>query len=191
MIMMQHPSLVINSHDVPWPTYKMWRTINAPVGITAAVAVQHIVDANRMALAATGKSLQNIVINCHGANEGGALYIGGEENDRRRGGGIRLSTVIAFSVLKPLNVGTIWLVACQAAIAPLGKQLCQGLATTAGAQVVAADEDQEVGIWGGWRILTSVRDGIIDEFEGTVYSFTVRRAPTMIDPHEAIFTIME
>ncbi len=191
MIMMQDPSLVINAHDVPWPKYKMWKTIDAPAGMSAAAAAQHIVDTNRIALQYSKSSLRNVIINCHGAEDGGGIYIGGEEHDMRKGAGIRLSTIGAFSVLKSLNIGTLWLVACQAAVAPFGKHLCQELATVSGCQVVASDEDQAVGLWGGWRILTSFRPGIIDEFEGTVYSFTVKRPMKVIDPHEDIFTIKE
>jgi hypothetical protein len=117
MIMMQQPSISINSHDVPGPHYKMWKTVSASEGITASEVVLTIVSANTAALAARKSPLRNIIINCHGRP--GKLSIGGSGKP-----GIEKSNVALFGVLKPLNVGTIWLVACRAALGPDGQSLC-------------------------------------------------------------------
>lgn len=185
MIKMQDPSLAINSHDVPGPNYKMWRTLNSPKGMTAEEAVHFIIRVNRLALEFEGTQVQNVVINCHGLDGGGRLYVGGLGYI-----GIDIDTVGSFSLLKGRNLGTIWLVACQAAAGADGKQLCQALATNSGCQVVASDDDQDTGIWGSFRIVTAA-DGLIDEFEGTVFSFAPMGGIRAIDPHEAIYTILE
>ena len=187
MLLLQSPSMVINAHDAPWPRYRMWATVNAKPGTTPEDVVNQIIGVNRLALAMAGRRLANVVINCHGADGGGALYVGGEDHPEVR---LNMDRVGVFSRLKPHNIGTLWLVACQAAAGYLGKQLCQATATLGGLQVVAADEDQDTGVWGGWRVATG-RSGLIDEFEGTVWRFTVVGKASPIDPHEAIYTILE
>jgi hypothetical protein len=189
MIMLQSPSLVINSCDAPWPRYRMWETVNGDEGMMPDAVVREIIRVNRLALEHERSPLANVVINCHGAdNGGGALYTGGVDYPSAR---INVSRVNEFSLLKKRNIGTIWLVACQAAADNLGKQLCQALAVACGSQVVAGDEDQDTGIWGGFRIVQGGGRGQIDEFEGTVYSFLPNGTMREIDPHEDIFTIME
>lgn len=188
MLMLKSPSLVINSCDVPPPRYRMWETVNASRGMNAGAAVNEIVRVNRLALEYEQTHLLNVVINCHGADGGGALYIGGEDDPGSR---INISSVNAFSVLKGRNIGTIWLVACQAAQGNGGKQLCQALAVASGSEVVAADEDQDTGVWGAFRIIQGGGRGQIDEFEGTVYSFRPNGTMGEIDPHEDIYTILD
>jgi hypothetical protein len=188
MLMMESPSIVFNAHDAPGPIYRMWKTVNAPKGYTAHQCVQAIVAANSEAVNVMGAPLKNIIVNCHGADGGGALYIGGAEDRSNR---INADSVGAFTALKSLNLGTIWLVACEAATGPLGKALCQSMTTFSGCQVVAADENQSTGVWGSWRLITTARHNQIDEFEGAVFSFTVRGGMRKIDPHDAIYTIME
>ncbi|WP_413987954.1 DUF4347 domain-containing protein [Labrys okinawensis] len=183
MIMMQQPSLAINSDDVPGPKYIMWRTRDAPRGSTAIWTANQIVVDNEAALSFKKSQLLNVIINCHG--EPGALLVGGDGPD---GGRITKDNVGHFSILKGLNIGTIWLVACNAAKGTSGKQLCQQLATVSGCQVVAADDYQDVGVWGTIRLLTSIH-GQIDEFEGNVYSFTPVGGARIIDPEEDIYTI--
>jgi hypothetical protein len=163
----------------------MWRTIDAAPGMTAQSMVGEILRANQIALDAQHSQLINIVINCHGMEGGGKLLIGGKGSP-----GIDIKTVGEFASLKNRNIGTIWLVACQAAAGVSGKMLCQVLATISGCQVVAADTDQDVGVWGGYRIIAGSA-GIIDEFEGTVYSFTPKGLWNVIDPHTDVFTTLE
>jgi hypothetical protein len=116
-----------------------------------------------------------------------ALAIGGLGTG---GGKINSTNVGAFATLKPLNIGTIWLVACKMARYDASKTLCKLLATMSGSQVVAADEDQETGVWGTYRLLCGLH-GQIDEFEGNVYSFTPDGGMRIIDPHGDIYTIKE
>ncbi len=188
MLMLKSPSLAINSHDAPWPRFRMWETVDAARGMNAPEAVNQIIRVNRLALEYEQTQLLNVVINCHGADYGGALYIGGEDSPGDR---INISAVNAFALLKKRNIGTIWLVACQAAYGNMGKQLCQSLAVTSGCQVVASDEDQDTGVWGGARILQAGGRGQIDEFEGDVYAFRADGSSGKIDPHEDIYTILE
>lgn len=186
MIMMESPSLAINSHDVPGPNYRMWETVNAAAGLTVAGLIGHIVHAHNLAVELERKGLANVVINCHGLDKGGALYIGGENHPP-----LDRSNVGQLAALKGAIPGTLWLVACQAANGPAGKQLCQLMATTIGCQVVAGEDDQDVGIWGSFRIIQGGGRGQIDEYEGTVWAFTVVGGPRRINPHRDILTIKE
>jgi hypothetical protein len=188
MIMLQSPSLAINSCDAPWPRYRMWETVNGDEGMTPDAVVREIIRVNRLALEYEQSPLANVVINCHGAEGGGALYTGGVDDLAAR---INISRVNEFALLKKRNIGTIWLVACQAAQGNLGMQLCQALSVASGSQVVAGDEDQDTGVWGAFRIIQGGGRGQIDEFEGTVYSFLPNGTSRKIDPHEDIFTIKE
>jgi hypothetical protein len=190
MLMLQSPSLVINSHDVPWPRYRMWETVDARPGMNTEGAVMEIIRVNRLALEYERSPLRNVVINCHGADDGGALYIGGEDEEYWPSR-INDDRVQPFSLLKTRNIGTIWLVACKAAYRYPGKKLCQAIATLSGCLVVAADEDQDVGFWGGFRIIQGGGRGQIDEFEGNVYSFAPNGQMRQIDPHADIYTILE
>lgn len=184
MIKMESPSFAFNSVDVPSPHYRMWESMTGHEGMSAAMLVDKILRVNMLAWEFKRKPLQNIIINSHGLDGGGRISIGGEGRL-----GIDLERASEFLRLKPKNLGTIWLVACQAAAGPAGKQLCQAIATNSGCQVVASDEDQDTGIWGTWRLITSLNN--IDEFEGTVYSFTPVGGMKIIDPHDDIFTILE
>lgn len=183
MIKMKSPSLVVNSNDVPGPNYKMWETVNAMEGMSASQLLGEIIRVNRAALELESSQLLNVVINCHGGP--GALYVGGLNSPP-----VDMGNVGVFGWLRHRNLGTIWLVACNAARGTEGKQFCQALSQLSGCQVVAADETQDVGVWGSIRIVSG-RSGLIDEFEGTVYSFTVAGGMRAIDPHEAIYTILE
>jgi hypothetical protein len=75
MIKMQSPSFCFNSGDVGTPLYDMWQTLDAPVGIEPSQVAASIWSANQAALGVFGKSLQNVVINCHGNKVG--LLTGG------------------------------------------------------------------------------------------------------------------
>jgi hypothetical protein len=186
MIMMKSPSLAINSCDVPGLKYKMWRTIDAKPGMTANVLVHEIVAANDIALKLQHSPLLNVVINCH-ADHVGRLAIGGEGKTVPH---LDILSVGVFGLLAGRNIGTIWLVACGAADGDKGRVFCKTLALVSGCQVVASDEDQEVGYWDSYRLFVGLHNQI-DEFEGRVYSFTPRGPVTVIDPHEDIFTTLE
>ncbi len=113
--MMEQPSLVINSDDVPGPKYIMWQTKNVPRGVDAGWTVSQIQASNRDAL-------PNAV---HVERLPGCCG--------RRGTGSRI----------------------------LGRVSLAGL------------------------------HGQIDEFEGTVYRFTVVGGMQVIDPHKDVYTIKE
>jgi hypothetical protein len=184
MIMMKSPSLVLNSHDVPWPKYRMWETVNLEKGATDETVVNHIIRVNRLALEHEQTQLLNVVINCHGAP--GQLSVGGDGFKS-----LDKNNLGRFGLLAKRNIGTLWLVACNAAAEPEGKHFCQMLAHVSKCLVVAADKSQSVGVWGGLRILQGGGGGQIDEYEGNVFSFAPMGMMGVIDPHEDVPTTLE
>jgi len=188
MILMEDPSFAFNSVDVPRPKYTMWISKYGFGGMTVLDLVSQIDGANRSAWEQKQSNLLNIVINCHGLDGGGKLSIGGKGQP-----GLDITNVHLFSILKSSRhaTGTIWLVACQAAQGSAGKALCSGLAMGSGYQVVAAEPDQDVGVWGAYRLVAQWFSNQIDEFEGTVYGFYSRGGWRIIDPHSDIPTIKD
>ena len=187
MLLLKRPNLVVNSHDVPGPKYTMWATVNAMRGMTASDLLNEIVRWNRAAREQEETQLLNVVINCHGREDGG-LAIGGKGS----GAFVDSQNVNIFSVLKKRNLGTIWLVACQAAAGVQGKRFCQLLATNTGCRVIASDEDQWVEAWGAWRLgVVPGSRNQIDEYEGKVFCFWADGTSGEIDPHEDIDTILD
>lgn len=184
MIRMEQPSFCFNSHDVGEPHYKMWRTIVGSEGMTAAELAGAILAAHVTAMRETGCGLKNIIINTHGYS--GGLWIGGLFRTQ-----VNKRELAAFGILKPWNVGTIWIVSCAAAKDGLGQNFCQSLANVAGAQVISSDADQVVTNWQGIKLFLACRWNI-DDFEGTVYSFTpaggMRKG---IDPIRDVWTVRE
>jgi hypothetical protein len=182
MIMMEQPSLCVSAHDTVGPDYKMWMNITVPEGTSPATVAHQIAAANFAALATAKSPLRNIIFNTHGRV--GKISIGGKGQT-----GIDSTTVGAFGILRPLNVGTIWVVSCHAAEGSEGQALCQTLARVAGTQVIAAEGSQEVGTYATYRLWFGL-DGQIDDFEGTVYSFTpMGHVSKGIDPEEVVWTI--
>jgi len=49
MILMQEPTFVFNSVDVPGPTYRMWHTEDGDKGTTVAELASEIAEATRRA----------------------------------------------------------------------------------------------------------------------------------------------
>lgn len=185
MIKMKSPSLVINSHDAPFPKYKMWETINADEGMNVTMLVNEIIRVYRVTLEDEDSGLSNIIINCHGS--GGVLSIGGKG---RYNDALTIQNVPYFSLLKKRRIGTIWLVACEAAKGSWGKELCLALAFHTSSLVVASDESQDTGLWGGYRVFTAPLTHHIDEFEGTVFGFYPSGSVSVIDPHD-VQTILD
>jgi len=162
----------------------MWRTIVGPEGMTPSQLVGEIVTTNLTALKSTGSSLRNIIINTHGF--AGGLRIGGLTK-----AAMYKEDLGVFGMLKPFNVGTIWLVGCHSAKSETGQSFCQTLANIAGTQVIASDADQVVSNWQGVQLFLAFRWNI-DDFEGTVYSFTPAGGMTKgIDPEEFVWTVQE
>lgn len=177
MIFMKQPSLVINSHDVPGPTYKMFETWKAPKGVTAIDVVNKIYDASINAYLKKGSSLQNVIINSHGYP--GGLSVGG------RGNTIKVGDLTTFAILRRYadsghTVGTIWIVACNAAKGSDGKTFCSMLAMMSGCKVVAADKSQYVEFFGSGLVKFGLG---IDEYEGNVFLFYPTGAYELCDPH--------
>ena len=156
--------------------------------------VGEIVAANSAAVQTFGKTrgLQNIILNCHGYP--GGLWIGGiaDPTDNPHSHSLQKEDLTTFGVLKPLNVGTIWIVSCDIAGGEKGQNFCQTLANVAGTQVIVSDESQEVTNWQGVQLALVWMYNNIDDYEGTVYSFTpaggMRKG---IDPERDVWTVKE
>jgi hypothetical protein len=180
MIMMQQPCVVFNSHDVGrlyGNLYRMMHTVHLRQGATAMEVAGRI-----KSLQSYPGYLRNIIFNCHGHH--GKVSIGGVGNI-----GIQIPTVGAFSVLNSLNLGTIWLASCDAAEGADGKLMCQLLAQHAGTQVIASDADQAPSPWEVVRLETTAFNQI-DDFRGTIYSFTPAGGMRIIrNPSDSVWTI--
>ena len=141
-----------------------------------------------LSLATFGCSLRNIILNCHGFSAG--LHIGGvAHSDDAPGGpkklGMYASDLAVFHGLKPLNIGTIWLVSCNIA---RGQNFCRTLANVTGTQVVASDGPQELTTWQAIKLVAAMRFNI-DDYEGSVFAFTPDGAMRKIDPEKDIWTV--
>jgi hypothetical protein len=181
MITMKEPSFCFNSCDVGDPHYEMWRTMVGPIGMTPSQLAGKIAEVNRTALGSWGSPLVNVIINAHGYF--GGIHIAGLEKLSKQIPMDKYALGV-FGVLKPLGITTIWLISCAAARGETGKDFCATLAKVAGAEVIAADECQIVTTWQGIRLFISSRSNI-DDFEGTVYSFTPEgHVVKGIDPEE-------
>jgi hypothetical protein len=176
MIMMEQPSISLNSADVPGPHYSMWKTVTVEKNVSVSDLVSSIKHFDNQAF----ETLRNVVLNCHGTCGGGFLSLGQ---------GIDNTNVSLFKALKPHNLGTIWVIACQAAMGADGRSLCSSLAKNAGTVVIAGDSNQKVGAFDSYRYYLG-RSGQIDDYEGTVYAFwpdgTISRD---VDPEEVVYTI--
>lgn len=176
-IRMAQPSLLLNSYafqDFGTCGMHMETTWNCPRNATPSNLVSWIIDAWRKT---PNGHLHNVVLNFHG--KPGRVYVG--ESQPESGFGTtsfretqyNLMTAkdsTLFSRLYHMSIGTIWFHSCALAGDVSGQWLCRGIAMAAGCNVVAAAEDQEE-YWGplGWLLL---KDGTIDDYEGTVYLWT-------------------
>lgn len=191
MIKLESPSFCFSSCDVGL-SYKMWKNRVGRKGMTPGQLAGAIVSASLVALKTWSKGLQNIILNCHGYP--GGLWVGGlwDVDDNPSTFALTNGNVAAFGMLKPWNLGTIWIVSCDVAKGDRGQAFCQALAKTAGTQVIASDTDQEIttsqGLQLGLLWMQCFQD-YIDDYEGTVYSFTpvgvVRKG---IDPEQEVWT---
>lgn len=182
-IVMDQPSMSLNSVDVPGPHYKMWKTMSMAEGISPFQVVNTIASTH-FALQSQGSALINTVINCHGYEGGYGLSTGGHGKP-----GITIQNVGLFGLLKPLNVGPIWLVACQAARGATGIAFCQKLAVAAGTVVMAGEDDQDLGLRQSYMYYVGPH-GSIDEYEGIVYLFYPNGTHIKdIDPEDALWTV--
>lgn len=177
MIMMRQPSVSLNSHDVPGPAYSMWRTLGLPERTSPGQVAHYIRSVCGAAVTEEGTGLYNVIINCHGGS--GLLLTGGKGNQS-----INSATLGVFGSLKGLRIGTIWLVACEAAKGSDGIAFCSMLAKVTSCLVIASDEEQEVGAYGTYRLVAG-RRGQIDDYEGSVYAFyPAGTVGIEIDPEE-------
>lgn len=176
MIRMQSPSISLNSVDVPGPHYKMWKTVTVEKSMAVSDLVSSIKHYDNQAF----ETLRNIVLNCHGTCGGGNLALGQ---------GIDNTNVSLFKALKPHNLGTIWVIACQAAMGVDGRSLCSNLAKSAGTVVIAGDSNQKVGAYDSLRYYVGPA-GQIDDYEGTVYAFWPDGSITKnVDPEDVVWTV--
>jgi hypothetical protein len=182
MIKLKSPSFCFNSCDVGPPFFHLWKNLDGPEGITPSRVAAEIWSANAAALNVLGSSLKNIVINCHGY-PGGLRTGGGSKH------GFYKSELGVLGILKPFNVGTIWLVSCDVAAEDIGRDFCLRMAQVTGALVIASDSGQQATFWQGVEI-SLTPSGLITDYDGTVYSFSpegiVRKG---IDPIKDVETV--
>jgi hypothetical protein len=161
MISIRQPGLALHSCDVPGFRYRMQTTWNMPAGAQPTNVTFWISSATDRS---PDLELANVVINCHGSE--GQLFVGGLSSPP-----IMLKDVGVFNLLRNKDIGTIWLVSCNAASGTAGQRFCSQLAVTTGCDVVAGDEPQCVEnrySAGG----TTTLFGTIDDFEGTAWLFS-------------------
>jgi hypothetical protein len=161
-ISIPQPSMVLNSHDVPGASYRMWNTWNVPANDNP----QHIMEwCATVASGATDGYLRVLVINCHGWYSGGTGGYG-----LSLGTGIRRADTGRFAALRG-KVANIWITACGTARISNpgtagdgdGNLFCQEIARAANTYVVAATTHQVGDLWIG--------DNEIDDFEGLVLRY--------------------
>jgi hypothetical protein len=141
----------------------MWKTIDGTEGTTVNQLVSLILAAQLEAMRNQGSSLLNIIINTHGF--AGGLKIGGLTKKATY-----VDDLAPFALLKPHNVGPIWLVSCSAAADTTGQAFCQKLAKVAGTRVIGATDCQGQDLWQGVQLFMADHWNI-DDFEGTVWMF--------------------
>ena len=134
MIKLKQPSLVLHSCDVPGYKYQMWQSWTMPKGATPKDVIYWIIYARNHT---PELRLHNVIINCHGHD--GKLYVGGDGQPT-----INNYNVGLFSELKNIDLGAIWLVACEVSNTVIGKDFGERMAQLAGCSVVAADAIQYV-----------------------------------------------
>jgi hypothetical protein len=86
--------------------------------------------------------------------------------------GIYKSELGVFGILKPFNIGTVWLVSCDVAAEESGQSFCQEFAKMVGALVSASDSGQEATLGQALEISLASTTEAINVFDGTVYSFS-------------------
>jgi hypothetical protein len=160
---MEQPSFCFHACDVGGLHYEMWRTIDGIEGTTVNQLVSLILAAQLEAMRTQGSSLLNIIINTHGF--AGGLRIGGLTKKA-----VLADDLTPFALLKPHNVGPIWLVSCSAAADTTGQAFCQKLAKVAGTRVIGATDCQGQDLWQGVQLFMADHWNI-DDFEGTVWMF--------------------
>ncbi len=163
MFNLGHPSMALNSHDVPPPDYKMYNSYKVPADHTPS----HILGWTAKVAGGVNRGLRCLVVNCHGGP--GKLYIGT---------GITSADTTSFKVLNGL-VNTIFLVACEvggvsgqnekmcSSTGFNGQRFCSEIAKNSGAVVFCSSSLQSTG---GYSLI-GLTDGCIDEFEGAIYQY--------------------
>jgi hypothetical protein len=161
MIRIEQPALALHSHDVPGYKYKMEYTVKLPKDAKIVNIVTTILLHTKIA---SGNFLKNVVINCHGSP--GHLHIG--EGNTINSHNVGLMKMLRIGGQK---IGTIWIVACEAAgypksIVQIGAYFCAEMARAAGCYVVASNQLQYVnpGFY-----LRFCPPNCIDNYEGMVY----------------------
>jgi hypothetical protein len=158
------------------PHYRMWKTVVGEENMTPKQLADQIFKANAEAVK-EWRELQNIVLNVHGYT--GGLWIGGTN----RTPGIMYSEehTALFSILKPLNIGPIWILSCGAAKDDKGKNFCKAFAKAAGTRVLASDATQMVTASQRLKLALTWDANNIDEFEGTLYAFNAVGTMRVVD----------
>ena len=154
-------AMVLNSHDVPPPWYKMTNTRHVAKDVTPRDLLDNVASVLKDLKAKFGMAT-TLIINCHGSSAPPGLCIGT---------GITKPDVVHFQRIAPY-VNDIIIVACQAARADAkqkfdGVALMSLIAKTANATVTAGMEIQS----GSATDPDWMPAGYIDDWEGPVMSF--------------------
>ena len=157
MFEIPQPSMVLNSHDVPPPDYKMWNSYK----VAEDTSPEHMIGWTATVAKGARGGLRCLIINSHAVP--GEIQIGT---------GITLDDAPVFRSLKGL-VNTIFIVACEVAQTGSGGRLdgnlmCGAIAKAAGATVFCSTALQSTYIFAAFGIA----DGLIDEYEGTILKYS-------------------
>lgn len=157
----QFPHMVLNSHDVPLPDYRMWNSWKVAANITAAhmfLQIKNIADN------APGKQLGCVVFNSHGSP--GKIWIGKGISGADHG---------HFDKIKG-KVREIWIIACNVAyVGSASGGFCQLLADRTGAVVTSSTRTQFVEE-------SSLGYGEVDFYEGQTFIFRPGMEPYQAQP---------
>src|SRR5262245_9384023 len=163
MIGVPYPHMVLNSHNVPAPDYKMYNSWKVEKGTSVEAMISNIAAVARHA---PGGRLSTLIFNSHG--EPGRIKIGAH---------ITRADVAKFNVLKSESlVDRIWVVACRVALIDGGgsdtdgNYFCYRLAQESGAFVRASTDYQKIM---DIPFYDDVPYGYIDEWEGDVYVWDI------------------
>ncbi len=152
----QFPHMVLNSHDVPPPDYKMWNSWKVAANISAAHMFSQI---SSIADNAPGKRLGCVIFNSHGTP--GKIWIGK---------GISMTDMAHFDKIKG-KVMEIWIIACNVAlIGSVSGGFCQAIADRTGAVVTASTREQSVEE-------SALGYGEVDFYEGQTFIFRPGEQP--------------
>jgi hypothetical protein len=163
VIKIPQPAMVLNSHDVPWPWYKMTNTRLVAKDVAPRDLLDNVTAVFKGFKATFPGQRKTLIINCHGGQDPPSLLLGT---------GIKKPDLVHFDKIAPY-VDDIMVIACNAAAndgKSNGVDFMSTMAKKANASVTAGTEVQEVDLdvrkTSQWMPL-----GFVDDWEGPVMYF--------------------